>query len=127
MSATTKRNGEDRADASRDGLALQGPIARYFELDGHRDIDAIVALFAQDATVIDEGEERHGTAAIRAWQTGPASRYTYTTEVLATRALTPDRHVVTGRLTGNFPGGTAELNWDVTLTSEHIGRLVIAP
>lgn len=128
MSATTKWNGDDdRVNATADGLALQGLIARYFELDGHRDIDAIVALFARDATVIDEDEERHGTAAIRGWQTGPASRYTYTTEVLATRAIAPDRHVVTGRLTGNFPGGTAELNWDFTLTGERIARLVIAP
>ena len=127
MSATTKRNGKDRADASRDGIALQGAIARYFELDERRDIDAIVALFAQDATVIDEGEERHGIAAIRSWQIGPASRYTYSTEVLATRALAPDRHGVTGRLTGNFPGGTADLNWDFTLTGERIRRLVIAP
>jgi ketosteroid isomerase-like protein len=48
-------------------------ISRYFERDADRDIDSIVSLFAEDATVIDEGEERHGTAEIRAWQTGAAS------------------------------------------------------
>ena len=46
---------------------LPDVILRYFERDTDRDIDSIVNLFADDATVIDEGEERHGTAEI-----GPA-------------------------------------------------------
>jgi SnoaL-like domain len=102
-------------------------IRRYFLLDAEREIDSIVALFTDDATVVDEGETRHGTMEIRAWQTGPASRYTYTTDVLATDGLTADRFVVTGRLTGNFPGGTAELKWDFTVAGDRISRLVIAP
>ena len=106
---------------------LPDVISRYFERDSNRDIDSIVNLFADDATVIDEGEERHGTAAIRAWQTGAASKYTYTTEITTTKALGPDRYLVTGRLTGNFPGGTADLNWDFTIAGQHITRLVIAP
>jgi hypothetical protein len=102
-------------------------IRRYFVLDAEREIDSIVALFSDDATVVDEGETRHGTTAIRAWQTGPASQYTYTTDVLGTDALTADRFVVTGRLTGNFPGGTAELKWDFTVAGDRISQLVIAP
>ena len=102
-------------------------VRRYFVLDADREIESIVALFTDDATVVDEGETRHGTAAIRAWQTGPASRYTYTTDVLATDALTADRFVVTGRLTGNFPAGTTELKWTFTVTGDRISHLVIAP
>jgi hypothetical protein len=34
---------------------------------------------------------------------------------------------VSGRLTGNFPGGTADLKWDFTIAGRHITRLVIAP
>jgi ketosteroid isomerase-like protein len=102
-------------------------ISRYFERDADRDIDSIVDLFADDATVIDEGEERQGTAEIRAWQTGAASKYTYKTEITATKALGSDRYLVTGRLTGNFPGGTADLNWDFTIADQHITQLVIAP
>jgi hypothetical protein len=96
-------------------------ISWYFERDADRDIDSIVSLFAEDATVIDEGEERHGTAEIRAWQTGD------TTEITGTEALGPDRYLVTGRLTGNFPGGTADLKWDFTIEGQHIARLTIAP
>src|SRR6478752_9559963 len=98
-------------------------ISRYFERDADRDIDSIVSLFTEDATVTDEGEERHGTAAIRAWQTGPASKYTYSTELTGTEALGPDRYLVSGRLTGNFPGGTADLKWDFTTADQHITRL----
>jgi len=62
-----------------------------------------------------------------AWQTGPASKYTYTTEVMGAEALGEDRYLVTGRLTGNFPGGTADLKWHFTIADERISRLVIAP
>jgi hypothetical protein len=89
---------------------LPDVISRYFERDTDRDIDSIVNLFADDATVIDEGEERHGT-----------------TEIMGTKALGPDRYLVTGRLTGNFPGGTADLNWDFTIAGQQITRLTIAP
>jgi hypothetical protein len=102
-------------------------IRRYFLLDADREIDSIIALFTDDATIIDEGETRHGTMEIRPWQTGPASQYTYTTDVLATDALTAHRFVVTGRLTGNFPGDTAELKWDFTVAGDRISQLVIAP
>ena len=102
-------------------------VSRYFECDTDRDIDSIVSLFADDATVIDEREEHHGTAEIRAWQTGAASKYTYTTEITSAEALGADRYLVTGRLTGNFPGGTADLRWDFSVADDQIKRLVIAP
>ncbi len=82
-------------------IASAALIRRYFELDADRDI---VALFSADATVVDEGETRRGIAEIRAWQIGPASKYTDTTQILDTVALAAGRYVVTGRLTGDFPG-----------------------
>ena len=109
------------------GRGVPDVVARYFERDADRDIDSIVSLFAVDATVVDEREEHHGTAEIHAWQTGAASKYTYTTEITNTEALGPDRYLVTGRLTGNFPGGTADLKWDFTIAGQQIMRLVIAP
>ena len=112
---------------SNTALAPADVIRRYFELDAHRDIESIVALFSDDAIVVDEGQTRHGTEEIRAWQVGPASKYTYTTEVIDTVALAADRCVVTGRLAGNFPGGSAELTWDFTVAGGRIRRLVIEP
>src|SRR4029077_6676796 len=101
---------------------LPDVVSRYFERDGDRDIESIVGLFAENAIVIDEGEERHGTAEIRAWQTGAASKYTATTEIPGTEARAPDRSSAAGRLTGNSPGGTADLKWDFTTAGQHIAR-----
>ena len=102
-------------------------VNRYFQADARRDIDAIVALFAEDAVVVDEGKTRHGTVQIRAWQDGPASRYQYTTEVRGTEATGQDTLLVTGRLQGNFPGGTADLKWRFSVLGDRIARLENAP
>ena len=108
-------------------VAIPEIISRYFELDADRNIGSILDLFAHDATVVDEGETRHGTAEIHAWQIGAASKYTYTTEITGTQQLGANRYRVSGRLTGNFPGGTADLNWDFTIAGPQITRLTISP
>ena len=102
-------------------------VSHYFELDAERDIEGMLALFSTDAAVTDEGETHHGQAQIRAWQLGPASKYVYTTEVTTIDTTGPGRFLATGRLTGNFPGGTADLHWDFTIVDDRITRLVIAP
>lgn len=73
-------------------------VKRYFKLDAERDVEGIVALFGDDATVIDEGEARAGLDAIRGWRTGAASEYEYTTTVTGSEALGEGRYRVTGRL-----------------------------
>lgn len=100
-------------------------ITRYFEADARRDIDAIVALFSEEAVVVDEGQTYHGSAEIRGWQEGAASRYQYTTELFGTQRTDGESYLVTGRLTGNFPGGTAELQWRFTVQMDLISRLQI--
>jgi hypothetical protein len=52
---------------------------------------------------VDERETHRGTAAIRAWRLGPASKYRYETEIFTGEAPGVDRFVVSGRITGNFP------------------------
>ena len=106
---------------------VPGVVRRYFELDPHRDGEGFVALFADDAIVTDEGETYQGTAEIRTWRKGPATKYNYTTEISDAETLGAARYLVTGRLTGDFPGGTAALRWEFTVSGELISRLVIAP
>ena len=45
----------------------------------------------------------------------------------APEQLGANRYLVSGHLTGNFPGGTANLNWDFTIADDQITHLVIAP
>jgi|SRR5579871_767689 len=108
-------------------LVLPDVIARYFDASLERDTEAILRLFADDATVVDEGAARHGKDEIRSWRNGPATAYTYTTELFSTDSVEPGRYLVTGRLTGNFPGAVADLKWDFTIANDRIQHLVIAP
>jgi hypothetical protein len=101
-------------------------VRRYFELDPHQ-IEPFVALFSGNAIVVDEGKTYRGTDEIRSWRAGPATKYTYTTELFRTETVGGNRYLVTGRLTGDFPGATAELRWEFAVAGELIGRLIIAP
>jgi uncharacterized protein (TIGR02246 family) len=107
--------------------AVPDAISRYFEADARRDIDGVVALFTDDAVVVDEGQTWQGISEIRAWREGPASLYRYTTEVFDTDLTGDDEYLATGRIDGNFPGGTAKLRWRFNLAGDRIARLHIAP
>ncbi len=85
-----------------------------------------VALFTADAEVVDESKTWRGISGIRAWREGTASRYQYTTEVFDTQSAGEDGYLVTGRLQGNFPGGTAKVKWRFTAARDRISHLHIA-
>jgi hypothetical protein len=75
--------------------------------------------------VVDEGQTYHGSAEIRNWQEGAASWYQYTAEVFRTQRTGEESYLVTGRLTSNFPGSTADLQWRFILQGDLISRLEI--
>ena len=100
-------------------------IDRYFDADDRRDVDDVVALFTDDAEVVDEGQTWRGKDRLRGWREGPASKYQYTTTILDTTQVGPDEYVLSGRLEGNFPGGTVDLNWHFNLAGGRIKRLRI--
>ncbi len=107
--------------------AVPDVITGYFEADGRRDTDALAVLFTDDAVVVDEGRTYRGGGEIRAWRRGPASQYQYTTQLSGTDRTGPDEYLVTGSLTGSFPGGTATLRWRFTVVGNSIRHLHIAP
>jgi hypothetical protein len=100
-------------------------ITSYFDADAKRDATVVVALFSDDAEVIDEGQTWRGVDRIRAWREGPTSKYAYTTRVFGTEHVSAGEYEVTGRLDGNFPGGTANLHWRFTLVGGRIKTLHI--
>ena len=102
-------------------------ITGYFEADARRDIDAVMALFSDDAVVIDEGQTWRGSSEIRAWREGPAARYEYSTQLSGSWEAGPGEYLLTGTLSGNFPGGTANLTWRFTIAGNLIKQLHIAP
>lgn len=106
---------------------LPGPITQYLTSQIARDVDTAMGWFADDAEVTDEGKTYRGPDEIRAWLGSAASEYTYTTELTGVRKVDDRTYTATHRLEGNFPGGTADLDFTFTLTDERITRLVITP
>lgn len=57
-------------------------LERYFGAQNAHDIDAMVACFAADAAVRDEGRDIIGADAIRSWKQETSTKYRITTEPL---------------------------------------------
>jgi hypothetical protein len=107
--------------------ALPQPIRRYLEAHEARDTATEAALFAADATVVDDGSTHVGSHAITAWLTRATSEYRYTTTPLHAERDGADRYTVTQHLEGDFPGGQVDLHFRFTLREGRIARLVIEP
>jgi len=102
-------------------------ITRYFAAQAARDFDTLVTLFADDAIVIDEGKTRRGTKEIRAWRENVASVYEYTTDLVGVEGEDEGEYIARVHLEGNFPGGTVDLHYRITVDGDSIRRLEIAP
>ena len=79
-----------------------GMLKRYFAAQNRHDIEALVACFAADAVVRDEGQDIVGTAAIRSWKQATSAKYQVTVEPLESRTEA-GRTVVVARVAGTFP------------------------
>jgi len=89
-------------------MKLNLPIIaqRYFETQNAHDIEAMVACFALDAAVRDEGRGIRGTEAVRAWKTEASANYRITAEPLECH-VDAGGAVVVVKVSGIFPGSPA--------------------
>jgi ketosteroid isomerase-like protein len=111
--------------------ALPLVISGYLAASDRGDAVAVVRCFAEDAVVVDEGQQWRGTAAIRRWRDTAATAYDYTVQVTGAKALGEvdgvERHNVYLHLEGNFPGGEVDLTSRFALRDGRIARLEIVP
>jgi uncharacterized protein (TIGR02246 family) len=111
--------------------SLPPVISEYLAASDRGDAEAIARCFAENAVVVDEGQEWRGTAAIRRWRATVATAYQYTVQVTGAEALGEvdgvERHNVYIRLEGNFPGGKVDLTDRFALRGGRIARLEIVP
>lgn len=99
-------------------------IHRYFDLASESDSEPYFAQFTQDATVEDEGVQRKGIDAIRAWRT-EVPRVAYTVHDVVATDPGHDAHV---DIVGDFPGSPVRLTFHFEFTvNEHIAALDIHP
>lgn len=107
-------------------LNLPAPVAAYIAAENTDDASALAHCFTENAVVQDEGRTMKGLAAIQRWKTETKQKYQYTVEPLA--AVQKDgKTVVTGRLTGDFPGSPVELQLVFGLDGDRISSLEIRP
>lgn len=104
---------------------LPDVITRYYDAAAAGDLDTLLACFAADAHVRDEGKDYVGSAAIRTWREGVANRFTYTTEITGSNRVDVDTYVVDTHLEGDFPGGVVDLEQRFTLSGGLISDLAI--
>jgi hypothetical protein len=104
---------------------LPEPVATYIEGANTQDIDAVAACFSDDAVVRDEGRERRGIAAIREWAEEASKKYRPAVDVIDAAEIA-GKTIVTGRVSGNFPGSPVVLRYAFTLDGEKIARLEIS-
>jgi ketosteroid isomerase-like protein len=105
-------------------IKIPKPLAAYFTAANNHDIDAMLASFAEQSIVKDEGQEMRGRTAIREWMEETTRKYGFTVEATDV-AVTDGRTLVTGLVSGNFPGSPAQLQFAFTLDGEKIVNLEI--
>ena len=96
----------------------------YFRAANADDIAGIVAHFAPNARVRDEGEWRQGSAQIEHWARDTRARYRFTATPLSARQ-DGAAWIVTVRVEGTFPGSPIELRYRFELEGRRISRLEI--
>jgi ketosteroid isomerase-like protein len=106
---------------------LPGLIRNYLLAHQARELDAAVGCYAEDATVVDEGNIYRGPQQIRDWLDTSASEYTYTIELTGARRIDDEHYVAIHHLEGNFPGGLVDLQYKFTLREGCISQLTIEP
>jgi len=89
---------------------LPSILQRYFDAQNRHDIDAMVACFAPDASVLDEGRDFVGTEAIRSWMEETSGKYRIAIRPLET-SREGDRTTVVARVSGTFDGSPTNLTY----------------
>jgi hypothetical protein len=105
-------------------LSLPRPIDAYFASENAHDSAALEQCFASDARVRDESKTIRGLDAIRAWRTETGRKYSHTVEPLA-MSEQDGKIIVTGKVSGNFPGSPVNLTHIFELAGDRIASLEI--
>ena len=88
-------------------LPLPDPIASYFRAQNTHDVAGMLGVFASAARVHDEGRDREGRDAIRAWIDDTTRRYRPSATPLDVEQA-GGQTIVKARVAGTFPGSPIE-------------------
>jgi len=105
-------------------MNLPSAVEAYFKADLTMDEDALKEAFAPDARVRDEGAQYQGIADIQAWWRAAKAKYHPVAEPVEQRGQ-GDELMVRCRVSGQFAGSPAMLNFAFTLADGKIAALEI--
>ena len=103
-------------------IQLTPLTSRFVESMNAQNSAAFITCFTPDAVVEDEGHTHRGTSEIRAWIEEAFAKYQPVLEVTsATQSDTGS--VITGIVSGTFPGSPIVLNYHLTIAQDQITSL----
>lgn len=97
-------------------------LTRFVESMNAHDSTAFIPCFAPEAVVEDEGHTHRGTSEIQAWIEEAFAKYQPVLEV-AFMTNTETGSVITGSVSGSFPGSPVVLNYHLTIVQDKITAL----
>ncbi|SCX54389.1 SnoaL-like domain-containing protein [Klenkia marina] len=106
-------------------LQLPTVVRDFFAAHVVHDADAADRYLTDDVVVVDQDETFRGREAVHAFVRDAGAEFEYTTEQLAAHRVDDTHCVLTVRLEGSFPGGTADLDYRFTLRGDRIAEVVI--
>ena len=107
-------------------IKLPAPIDLFFAPENAHDPSAIDRCFAAGAIVRDEGKTITGVAAIKAWRIETGEKYHHVVEPLSV-STRDGKVVVTGKVSGSFPGSPINLEHIFEIEGGRIVSLEIRP
>ncbi|BCJ98953.1 nuclear transport factor 2 family protein [Anaerocolumna chitinilytica] len=105
-------------------ISLPQPIAAYYHASDTYDAALLAACFAENAILVDEGEEYHGAKAVSEYilkANKDANVMTDITNCAEKNGMT----VVTATISGDFDGSPVPLDFYFTLANDKIKTLSI--
>lgn len=91
-----------------------------------QDSAAFITCFTPDAVVEDEGHTHRGTAEIRAWIEEVFVKYQPVLDITAA-TVSETGSVITGIVSGSFPGSPIVLNYHLSIAQDQISALKCVP
>ncbi|MGY1744091.1 nuclear transport factor 2 family protein [Blastococcus sp. SYSU D00695] len=107
--------------------AQQLPAAArgFFAAHLVRDADTASRYLTEDVVVVDQDETFRGRDEVHAFLRHAGSEFEYTTEQIGAHRVDDTHWVLTVRLEGTFPGGTADLDYRFAFADDLVAEIVI--
>lgn len=109
----------DECNNNSKKMNLPSLITEFVNASNNRDSNAVIACFAEDAIVHDEGQEMRGLPAIKEWSDKGFEKYQYVIEPIGIADI-GDMTVLTGAVSGSFPGSPIPLDFNFVIHHDKI-------